>query len=240
MRLHRFIGKFDLNRLSVSLTDKDMVNQICNVLRLKVGDRVALGDGNLGEAIGKISELGKKEIKIQIQQTYRNENEPNMQVTLFAAVLKRENFELLVQKATEVGVSGIVPIITERTVKLGLNQARLQKIIREAAEQSGRGFVPAVSEPVKLAEAVKLAAKNDTNIVFDTNGNKLSDTATKIKIAKNIGIFVGPEGGWTEEELTALRREGFIIASLGKLTLRAETAGIISSYIIAQIVRPLA
>jgi 16S rRNA (uracil1498-N3)-methyltransferase len=148
-------------------------------------------------------------------------------VTLFCAVLKKENFELVVQKATECGVSKIIPIITARTVKTGLNLERLQKIAREASEQSGRSTVPEISEPISFDESLEMTRQNDLKILFDISGKFLGKTSKN-----SPAIWIGPEGGWTPEEIKKATQNNFKIASLGPNTLRAETAAIVATYML--------
>lgn len=228
MRLHRFIGNFDLSKKELSINDADFVNQARNVLRLKVGEKLILCDGNLNEAVAEIINLNKKFAELKILETYKNKNEPENYVVLYCPILKKENFEMTVQKAVEVGVKEIIPIITARTVKLGLNKERLEKIIKEAAEQSGRGVLPVLREPINFDEAVKQAkSANDLNLFFHPYNSPI-DIECRYK---RIGVFVGPEGGWMEEEIKIARSNGFTFAGLGKTILRAETAAVIASYL---------
>lgn len=229
MRLHRFIGNFDLSKKELSIKDADFINQARNVLRLKVGDELILCDGNLNEAVAEIVNLNKEFAELKILETYKNKNEPENYVILHCPILKKENFELAVQKTVEIGVKEITPIITARTVKLGLNKERLEKIIKEAAEQSGRGVLPLLRKPINFDEAVKQAKNiNDINLFFNIGEPPLGHSMSKFK---KIGVFVGPEGGWTEEEIKIARSNGFTFAGLGKTILRAETAAVIASYL---------
>ena len=222
MRLHRFIGDFDLNQTNLTISDPDLINQVIKVLRLKIGEQIILADGKSTEAITEITALNKKNISVKIISKYSNKNEPAKKVTLFCAILKRENFELVVQKAVETGVSEIAPMITDRTVKTGLNMSRLQKIIKEAAEQSGRGEIPALKEAIKFSEAIK-----NGGIVFDPSGDPFNIQ----KSSNKLNIFIGPEGGFSENEIKLAKENNLYISSLGSLTLRAETAAIIASYL---------
>lgn len=239
MRLHRFIGNFDLAKKQINITDKDFLNQAKNVLRFKVGDKIVLCDGNVNEAAAEIINLDNKIAELKILEIYKNESEPKNHVTLYCPILKKENFEIAVQKAVEVGVKEIIPVITKRTVKLGLSHARLNKIIKEAAEQSDRGILPKLREAVSFDEAVEQAKANDLNYFFNTGNNMgpvaiTSKTSDRLKCAQcKIGVFVGPEGGWDEAEIKKAQSHGFAMAGLGKLTLRAETAVIIASYVVA-------
>jgi 16S rRNA (uracil1498-N3)-methyltransferase len=234
MRRHYFIGEFEFYEDSVNIKDKEVIKQITNVLRLKVGDTIVLGDGKLNEVTVALSDLRGGKVRAKIIKREKNHNEPNVNCVLYCAIIKKENFELVAQKVTECGVKEIVPIITERTVKTGLRLDRLEKIVKEAAEQSGRGIVPTVHEPVSFKEALKLADSNDANLIFDRAGASIGDL--KIKTNNKVGIFIGPEGGWTEPEMQMAKENNFNIANLGKLTLRAETAAIVTSYLMTNII----
>ncbi len=229
MKLHRFIGDFNLQKPTITINDREIINQIKNVLRLNVGEEIILADPHSNEALVTIIKLEKDSADVEILTVSQNKNEPKNRVALYCAVLKKESFEIVVQKATEVGVIEIIPIITKRTVKFGLRQDRLEKIVKEAAEQSGRGIVPTISPLIKFEEAVKSADEsNDVNFLFTQNGSPFQ------KISENgarIGIFIGPEGGWDQSEYDLALKSKFQIANLCALTLRAETAAIIASYL---------
>jgi 16S rRNA (uracil1498-N3)-methyltransferase len=232
MKLHNFIGNFDFSEKDIQIIELDLVNQIRNVLRFEVGDKIILGDGKMNEVLVEISEMTKDFINAKILEVRLNKNEPQKGIILYCAILKRENFELVCQKAVEIGVCEVVPIICARTVKFGLKEERLKKIIKEAAEQAGRGIVPKLGQTISLGKAMVQAKNNDFNLFFDANGVDLVNIKPVLAEAKKIGIFIGPEGGWEGKEIEVARNEeNFKIISLGKLTLRAETAAIIGSYI---------
>ncbi|TSA46451.1 16S rRNA (uracil(1498)-N(3))-methyltransferase [bacterium] len=232
MKLHRFIGDFDLKKNKILIADGDFLNQVRNVLRLKAGDRIILSDGRGAEAEGILEEIGKDGAVFRLSNHSENFNEPARKAVLYCALIKRENFEWVAQKATEVGVSKIVPVISERTVKLNLKRDRLLKIIKEAAEQSGRGIVPVLSEPINFGEALIAAVKNnDLNLIFVPQA-PIIVSGMNFKKENKIGIFIGPEGGWTEKELEESHKVGLKSVSLGNLTLRSETAAVVASHII--------
>src|SRR3989344_3133253 len=224
MKIHRFIVDKDLYLGNFTVSDKEIVNQITKVLRLKQGDFILLSDGKKEEAKAQITKILKGGLEVEILDVFVNKNEPSVNVILYCAMLKKENFELVVQKATEVGVKEIVPVITKRTVKTGFKKDRLEKIIKEACKQSGRGMIPKLHDPVGFEDAVKNAG--DQNLFFDSSGAKLQTTHYKLQ---TINVWIGPEGGWDESELNLAKESGFKITSLGNLILRAETAAIISS-----------
>lgn len=230
MKIHRFIIPSNLRSDELEITDQDIVGQIKNVLRLKLGEKVIVGDGRGKEVLSEIKKIGKSSVTLKVHRVEENSNETKNSVTLYCSVLKKENFELVVQKATEIGVRYIVPVITERTVKLGLNKERLEKIAKEAAEQSGRGIVPVIFKPMSFEEAVGNTYLAGSKFIFDALGGVFKETSLKGEIA----AFIGPEGGWTEKELALARSKDFTIVSLGKLTLRAETAAIVASYILTK------
>jgi 16S rRNA (uracil1498-N3)-methyltransferase len=236
MRLHRFIGNFNFAESRLKIFDKEILDQIKNVLRLGAGEKIILSDGNLNEALAQINNFKKDYLEVEILEVGKNENEPKVRAVLYCSILKRENFELAAQKAVEVGIAEIVPIVAKRTVKLNLKEERLKKIIREAAEQSGRGRVPVLQPVIDFAEAVEEAEKNNVNLFFDVSGKNIKnffDSHFRGNDRETVGVFIGPEGGWDEEEIKMARNKNFKIVSLGRLTLRAETAAAVASYVVA-------
>lgn len=227
MKIHRFIGDFDLSKNELKI-EGEIAHQIIKVLKLKLSEKIELCDGKDTYAIAEIVEIKKNRVLVKIDTLLRQGYEgqdSTKKVTLFCAILKKENFELVVQKTTECGVSKIVPIITNRTIKTGLNLERLQKIAKEASEQSGRGTVPEILEPINFSKAIEIA--EGKNILFDKSGSEI----TKNYKLKTINLFIGPEGGWTDDEIKTVKSLNFKIASLGPLTLRGETAAVISTYL---------
>lgn len=233
MRLHRFIvDGVDLSTAQVVLADFETTNQIRNVLRLGAGDRFVVCDGKGSEATAQVVSA-EKTVVADLLDRRAVASESAARVTLYCAVLKRENFELVVQKATECGVAAVVPIVSARTVKLGLRIDRLRKIAREAAEQSGRGVVPEVAEPMPLGEAIVHATDNGANVVLEIGAPPFSSTSSP---SSATGLFVGPEGGWDDAEVEQLRAAGYHVAGLGPRVLRAETAAIVATFIMTSYV----
>ena len=252
MKIHRFIGNFDLKKEQLEIGG-EIAHQIIKVLKLELGEKIELCNEKHISAIAEICKIDKKSVLVKIEKIWQNENQIKNNVTLFCSILKKENFELVVQKTTECGVSKIVPIITDRTIKTGLNLERLQKIAKEASEQSGRGSVPEISLPITFNKSLELANKANTKILFDGSGELFYETpwerdgaSTRNFSAEKYPcvlennspqteIWIGPEGGWTEKEIEEARKFNFKIATLGPLTLRGETAAIIATYLVSNL-----
>jgi len=222
MKIHYFIGNWDFIVGVMRLEDSDLVHQLNNVLKLHINEKIFLGDGKGCRAEAVIKNIDKKSVVVEIVEI-KSVAPSKRKVNLFCSVLKRENFEWIVEKTTETGVNEIIPLITERTVKHDLNLVRLQKIAKEAAEQSGRFFVPSVLSPLRLDEALKIYGDKFSNLLCNFGGSELKN----IKTNSQIGIWVGPEGGWSEEELEEINDFKFKIVSLGENILRAETAAVV-------------
>lgn len=225
----RFFVDADIMADTVELTDAVLLAQWRTVLRLQAGNEVILIGGDRMEALAIINELTKSHASLTVVDRYRNEREPHRAVTLYCAILKRENFEWVAQKAVEAGVTRLVPLLTERTVKLGFKRERLETIMREAAEQSGRGAMPVLSEPMAFADALRDSAAVSARYFFDT-GDNVRPSADK---GDAVALFIGPEGGWSESERATAASEGVASASLGKRILRAETAAVVATYLFA-------
>ena len=232
MKLHRFIIEgIELQTGHVRIHEAGFVDQIKNVLKLGLGEQMIVGDGHGMEARIRLTQINKGAIEGEVLRVYQNENEPEIHAILYCSLLKRENFEWVVQKATEAGVFEIVPVIAERTVKLNLKKERLTKIMQEAAEQSERGRVPIIHEAVSLMEALRGAKSNTANLFFDKSGTVFNGKRD-LGVGK-IGIFIGPEGGWSEEEIHGAKESGCAVVRLSALTLRAETAALLSVYLVS-------
>lgn len=238
MKLHRFIGDYDFSKSparnasgiadaggEVEIIDPKIIKQIKDVLRLTKGEMIVLSDGKGNNAEVTINSVSASKITVTINKL---ETKPKIKrkVSLYLAILKKENFELAVQKAVEAGVSEIIPIITERTIKTGLNVERLKKIILEASEQSGRSFVPTLSPTLNFKDALIAGNDKQEKVIFDLD----NDLYIPNKEAEDISIFIGPEGGFTPKENALAKSYKYSVFSLGSLTLRAETAAIIATY----------
>lgn len=225
MKIHRFITQFESHGNTIEIKDVEIIRQVRNILRIEPGETILISDGH-GMEIEVIIESINTTYIIGAILSKRESSLLQKQVTLYLAILKKENFELALQKATECGVYEIIPVITERTVKTGLNFERLEKIAKEASEQSGRSLVPKIAKIINFEEALESGKKSDEKILF----HLVKNLYTSNKEAKSASIFIGPEGGFTDKEVSMARESGYDVCSLGPLTLRGETAAIIATY----------
>ncbi|MBI4995030.1 16S rRNA (uracil(1498)-N(3))-methyltransferase [Candidatus Peregrinibacteria bacterium] len=233
-----FLNPENFTENTVTLTDINILHQILRVLRMHTGDQCVFLDNSGLEFLSKITELNEKKAVAKILEKRKNACEPEIFVILFQAMPKKpELFELVLQKGTEIGVSAFVPLITERTEREQLSKRdRLEKIIREAAEQSERGKTPSLSEPIIFEKAV-MEIFDGISIILHSRGNwpNLSSKLAKIKTAKKCRIFIGPEGGFSEKEIKFAEQKGFFICSLGSRILRTETAAIVAGGLVLNI-----
>ncbi|KDR95061.1 16S rRNA (uracil1498-N3)-methyltransferase [Peptoclostridium litorale DSM 5388] len=224
-----------------SITNSEDVKHIAKVLRLKEGDEVEVCNGKNREFLCEIESVSKSSVDLAIKREIDVNRESPVSVTIYQGLPKAQKFELIVQKLTEVGVSRIVPVITERTVvklssqKEEKKSGRWEKIIHSAAKQSKRGVLPVLEGAMNLKDAMEDIKGNELNIVPYENESAVGIKQTlreKGSEAKSVGIFIGPEGGFEEEEIHVLSENGVVPVTLGKRILRTETASIVSAAIV--------
>ena len=230
-----FIDSGNIDGEAAYITGGD-VNHIKNVLRMKEDDEIRLSAGNGLLYTAKISEFLPDRIVCKIVDCEGGKSELPAKIILFQGLPKKDKMELIIQKAVELGVSEIVPVMMKRTiVKLEDAKKELKKLERwrtislTAAKQSGRIIVPEVSEFITFNEAVKRAENLEYNLIPYENEKGMDRARELVKEAKgknSIGIFIGPEGGISEEELELAVKMGAEPISLGNRILRTETAGL--------------
>ncbi len=207
----------------LTITDVKLLHQWRNVLRLKVGGEVLLFDGFGLDHLCELIALDRHEAICLIRGSTPNEVIARRELYLFVSLLRKDRFEWLLEKATELGVSRMRPVITDRSEVKEFNLARARDIMKEAAEQSGRGNLPALYEPMELQNVFKEYQHLKT-IAFDPHGTPFKKY--EFDTEERIGAFIGPEGGWSARELELFQQEKIPMRSLGFSTLRAETAAV--------------
>lgn len=214
------------------------VNHIKNVLRLTIGDTITVCDGAGKEYECEIAEISKEHVYATIVDINQNVAELPCKITLFQGMPKSDKMEFIIQKAVELGVAQIVPVMMKRTVvkledkKKDKKRERYQMIAESAAKQSGRGIIPEVAGFMTFREALQYAESFDFLLVPYESADGIVYAQEMITQAANladgasIGIFIGPEGGFAKEEIDAAKDAGAKIITLGNRILRTETAGL--------------
>lgn len=210
------------------ITGED-AKHIGTVLRMKAGDLAVLCDGEGTDCLCRISAVNKDCIEFEVLDRQRNEAEPSVFVTLYQCMPKGDKMDLIVQKAVELGVGKVVPVLSKRCVSRPDEKSfakkiqRWQKIAEEAAKQCGRGKIPEVGGQKEFKNAVTEYSKDKKGILFyECGGTELSEIVDGN--VREIGVFVGSEGGFEAEEAELARENGIVCATLGKRILRCETA----------------
>lgn len=208
------------------IEDDRIVHQVTKVLRMKKGHYFHVFQENT-EWLVKIQDFLKKKIMVECVSEVHNEAEPTLKVALYQGIPKKPGvFELIVQKATELGVTEIYPFITERTQNRRLSKiARLHLIALEATEQCGRLTIPQIHHPVLYEEVMSQLTNGFIAYEYEAE-HFLSDYQKEIQKAKALQIIIGPEGGLSETEIDLAKASGVKPFSLGKRILRTETAAI--------------
>lgn len=219
---------------SITITGED-VNHIKNVLRLHVGDEITIGDGHSKDYICNISEIATDYILADIVDVQSNAAELPVRIVLFQGMPKSDKMELIIQKATELGVAEIVPVMTKRTVVKLESKKEAKKIDRynaiamSAAKQSGRGVIPVVKDFMTFKQALAYAKELDMNMIPYENAKGIAyakEVVASVSQYKSLGIFIGPEGGFAKEEVDLAMEMGAKCITLGNRILRTETAGL--------------
>lgn len=220
MRLHRFFVTTPIEGSVVSIHDTNLLHQWKNVFRYQVGAQVILLDNSGKEFLSLIESLTNREAVCVVRET-RNGQVPHHELWLCLSLIKKDRFEMAVEKATELGVSHIVPVIADRSVKMRLHMDRLNAIAVEASEQCGRARLPVIHHALTLHDALHDLQKERVHIVIAEKGKYAQ---TDIQPAP-CALCIGPEGGWSDQERELFTRmEDVHHMHLGDFTLRAETA----------------
>ena len=230
-----FVDQQAIQGETILITGTD-VNHIKNVLRLNENEEILINDRQGHDYQCIISKMGTDAVYAKIEQVITCESEPVVETVLFQSLIKGEKMEFVIQKCIEIGVTKIIPVFTERCIvkiesdkKMQTKLDRWNKIAESAAKQSKRGIIPEVAKPLLYKEALAFAKQNleVTCIPFENEQAYHIKTFLRSTSAESIGIFIGPEGGFTEEEIMRAKQEDILPITLGKRILRSETAGLV-------------
>lgn len=236
--MHRFfVEEPAMGENSITITGGD-VNHIKNVLRMSVGDKICVINGqNNKEYYCEITAVGNDAVDTRICEIRESDQELGNEVVLFQGLPKSDKMELIIQKAVELGVHTIVPVSTDRTVvkldakKETNKRKRWMSISESAAKQSGRLRIPEVTPVVSYREALEMAKKMDVRLIpyeLAEGMEKTRELMSSIQPGQSVAVFIGPEGGFESSEIEKAMEIGAWPITLGKRILRTETAGLVT------------
>jgi 16S rRNA (uracil1498-N3)-methyltransferase len=222
-----FIPTVDFKGNQISITG-EKAHYLVSVLRCQKGEDLTIidGEGNCLET--SLTKCDKKEVIAQVIEKSPCNLESHLDIILAQGMLKGEKMDMVIQKTTELGVKEIIPVITERSqIKETRKLDRWRKIAEEASRQSGRSVVPLLHEPVEFKDIFSIRTSPRGFIFYEEGGRKLSEAFSSL-IPRPLSFLtvIGPEGGFTKEEVNLAEEKGLHVTSLGRRILRAETAAI--------------
>jgi 16S rRNA (uracil1498-N3)-methyltransferase len=223
-----------------AVIEGDDVKHIYKVLRLEADDEVIINNSEGKEYLGRILDVNKSSVIVEIVEAMDINNESNLKVDLYQGLPKSAKMDYIVQKGTEIGISKIIPIITERViVKSEIGEFkktdRWRRIALEACKQSKRTLIPEINQPLEFQPLLTLLTDYDIVVVPYENqeGFGIRKMCKNLhKEVKSAAVVIGPEGGFEEEEIKRLEELGAYIVTLGPRILRTETAGIVAAAIL--------
>lgn len=231
--MHRFFVPPEAIKGDLVTLGGPILHQLRRVLRFRPGNPFIVLDNRGQEYHVELLDLSADRARARIIEKRPAQGETNVSVTLYQGLLRGSKFDFVLQKGTELGVTRFVPVLCERCVARVSAEAknarlpRWQEILREAAEQSGRGRLPVVVPPVAFSEACRQAKGLGLLPWEGEKRLRISDAVSGREIS-SLSIFIGPEGGFTVEEVEEARSLGIIPVTLGKRILRAETAALVA------------
>lgn len=214
----------------------DLVHQVVHVLRLHTGEEILLVDGAGHAVAAEIVSYTDRAIDLRIvpveseAAVVPEKVEPRI---ICASILKKDHFEWLTEKLAEIGITDLIPLVSARTIKKDVRLDRLQTIAREAMEQSEQLRLMAIHPPIDPMGAVRFLSKQGVKALVCDTKKMLPELSEALKQEGARALFIGPEGGWSDEERVFFENECRIMsASLGSSILRGETAGILAGYVL--------
>lgn len=231
-----FVSQMDLNSNKVYITGDDL-KHIHKVLRLKIGDKVNINNCQGKEFLGIINTIDKEKVTVNITEEIKVYNESSLKLYLFQGLPKYNKMDLIVQKATELGVWSITPMVTNRVVVKGdfkefKRVDRWNKIVIEACKQCKRSIIPSVNTPIYFKEVLECISDMDLVVVpyemEKFNGIKSVINSIEFRDSiRKVAVVIGPEGGFEQEEIESLKNINSKIVTLGPRIFRTETAGFV-------------
>lgn len=235
--MHRFFIPPEAIREKRVLLRGAVVHQIRDVLRMRTGEEVVLLDNSGWAHRAELQMVDQDVVRGRVVDSWQLETEPRTHITLYQSLLKGQKFDWVLQKGTELGITSFVPVIAARCLVGSVDDVsetrtdRWQKIITEAAEQAGRAVLPNLATPVFFEHACQQAGNGKLSIIpwEEERSLGLREALQSSSHPSEINLFIGPEGGFTVEEIDNAKNYNLVPVSLGPRILRAETAGIVAA-----------
>ena len=227
--MHRFYHSNPLGLNQIITLDEFASHHALRVMRVKVDDFLVLFNGDGFEYRGRVSDINKKTINVEILSKEKNNSESPININLFQSISSNEKMDMVIQKATELGVSSIQPIFTSRsTIKLSLDRTKKRvihwkQVSISACEQSGRSKIPTIKSPIEFDQISEGIKTNSLNLLLHPDNLEESSDLPN-EYSGDINIFIGPEGGFSQDEVLLLKKQNCINIKLGPRILRTETA----------------
>jgi 16S rRNA (uracil1498-N3)-methyltransferase len=245
--MHRFFIPSTCIEKAAVYFPMEVCRQMSTVLHLRQGEHVMALDNSGQEYEVELDIVAPRSTEGHILAAQICQGEPRTRLTLYLGLTQREKFEWMLQKCTEVGAAGFVPVVSSRSLVQSPDEARTkadrwQRIIQEAAEQSGRGRIPSLAAPLRWDEALRQVKDQAQPGVIAWEGEKSIRIPEALaacclpppnpKKSAALAVFIGPEGGYSEEEVVQARAAGLAAVTLGKRILRMETAAVVATALI--------
>jgi len=236
----RFLARGPLAAGETVVLSPDESHHLTRVLRLGPGDQVSVFDGRGHEFVAQIAGIERSGVSLRLLEAATPAAEPNVSITIVQAVLKGSSMDDVVRDATMIGASAIVPVVTARiAIKLSAAGAngtveRWNRIALASAKQCRRAVLPAVATPVTLDDWMR-SADHELRLILVEPAAGVGTTLRELlqrRRPRSVAVIVGPEGGWSPEELAAAREHGCVAMSLGALTLRADAVAAIAGSLV--------
>ena len=227
--MHRFYHSNPLGLNQIITLDEFASHHALRVMRVKVDDFLILFNGDGFEYRGRVSDINKKTINVEILSKEKNNSESPININLFQSISSNEKMDMVIQKATELGVSSIQPIFTSRsTIKLSLDRTKKRlihwkQVSISACEQSGRSKIPTIRSPIGFDQISEGIKTNSLNLLLHPDNLEESSNLPN-EYSGDINVFIGPEGGFSQDEVLLLKKQNCINIQLGPRILRTETA----------------
>lgn len=238
--MHRFFLPPNAIQADTILFPAETAHQILRVLRLRAGEQVIVLDGLGWQYRVELTAVNRDQAAGRVLEKTTISGEPPVHLSMYLCLTQREKFEWMLQKCTEVGVSEFTPVLSSRslvqdTQSLDNKLPRWQRIIQEAAEQSGRGRVPILNQPMDFAGALETGKLPfDACLVAweEEHARRLASCLTGLPANARVAMLIGPEGGLSREEVELASQQGWLAVSLGPRILRMETAAVVSAALV--------